>query len=157
MAVNRNTPAGRVFDAVNIVVLLALAVVTILPFIYVTAGSFAKESELAERSFFLWPRDFVTDTYDYIFSTNTFLRSLIVTIAVTGVAGPGGGTDAKPVGLTYVAIAGPSGGEVQRHLWDGDRATNKRCSAEAALLMLLSALERLAADPVGEVDQGPRS
>jgi PncC family amidohydrolase len=78
-------------------------------------------------------------------------------VAVTGVAGPAGGTDAKPVGLTYVAIAGPSGGEVQRHLWDGDRATNKRCSAEAALLMLLSALERLAADPVGEVDQGPRS
>ncbi|GIH06722.1 protein LplC [Rhizocola hellebori] len=85
MAVNRSTPAGRVFDAVNVVVLVALAVVTILPFIYVTAGSFAKESELAERSFFLWPREVVTDTYRYIFSTDTFLRSLIVTIAVTAV------------------------------------------------------------------------
>jgi putative aldouronate transport system permease protein len=85
MAVNKSTPAGRVFDTVNIVVLVALAVVTILPFIYVTAGSFAKESELTERSFFLWPREFVTGTYRYIFSTDTFVRSLLVTVAVTAV------------------------------------------------------------------------
>jgi putative aldouronate transport system permease protein len=85
MAVKQSTPAGRVFDAVNIVVLVALGVVTILPFIYVTAGSFASEPELTERSFFLWPREFVTDSYDFIFSTNTFMRSLIVTVAVTAV------------------------------------------------------------------------
>jgi putative aldouronate transport system permease protein len=85
MAVNKSTPAGRVFDAFNIVVLVALAVVTVLPFIYVFAGSFANEAELTERSFFLWPRKFVTQSYDYIFSTNTFLRSLIVTILVTAV------------------------------------------------------------------------
>ncbi|WP_117214782.1 carbohydrate ABC transporter permease [Allorhizocola rhizosphaerae] len=81
----KNTPLGRVFDAFNAVVLVGLAVVTVLPFIYVTAGSFAKESELAERAFFLWPREVVTDTYRYIFSTDTFMRSLIVTIAVTAV------------------------------------------------------------------------
>ncbi|HEX6685607.1 MAG TPA: carbohydrate ABC transporter permease [Candidatus Limnocylindrales bacterium] len=85
MAVNRNTPAGRVFDAVNTLVLVAVGVVMLLPFIYVTAGSFARESELAERSFFLWPRDVVTDTYEYIFATNTFLRSLIITVLVTAV------------------------------------------------------------------------
>jgi putative aldouronate transport system permease protein len=85
MAANKNTPAGRIFDAVNIVVLVALAVVTVLPFIYVFAGSFARESELTERSFFLWPRQFVTHSYDYILSTNTFLRSLIVTVLVTAV------------------------------------------------------------------------
>jgi len=85
MSVKKSTPAGRVFDAVNIVVLVALAVVTILPFIYVFAGSFAQESELTERSFFLWPRKFITQSYDYIFATNTFLRSLIVTVLVTAV------------------------------------------------------------------------
>jgi putative aldouronate transport system permease protein len=85
VAVKQNTPAGRVFDAVNIVVLVAIAAVTILPFIYVTAGSFAGEAELTERSFFLWPREFVTDAYDFIFSTNTFVRSLVVTLAVTAV------------------------------------------------------------------------
>lgn len=85
MAVNKNTRAGKVFDAFNVVVLLALGVVTVLPFIYVTAGSFARESELAERSFFLWPREFVLDTYDYIFATSTFTRSLVVTLLVTAV------------------------------------------------------------------------
>jgi PncC family amidohydrolase len=77
-------------------------------------------------------------------------------VAVTGVAGPGGGTAAKPVGLTYVALAGPSGGDVQRHVWDGDRAANKRLSAEAALHIVISALEHLAEESVGEVDLGHR-
>lgn len=79
------TTASRVFDAANIVFLVALAVVTVLPFIYVIAGSLASEAEIASRAFFLWPRDVVTDSYDYIFSTDTFLRSLIVTILVTTV------------------------------------------------------------------------
>jgi PncC family amidohydrolase len=57
-------------------------------------------------------------------------------VAVTGVAGPAGGSDAKPVGLTYVAVAGPDGHEVRRHLWDGDRSQNKEHSAAAALTLL---------------------
>ena len=81
----KNTPGGRAFDAVNVVVLVGLAVVTLLPFVYVVAGSLAKESEISERSFFLWPREVVADSYRYIFSTNTFLRSLIVTVCVTAV------------------------------------------------------------------------
>ena len=64
-------------------------------------------------------------------------------VAVTGVAGPDGGTPAKPVGLTYLAVAGPEGTEVQRHVWPGDRATNKASSAAAALHMLIDALERI--------------
>lgn len=54
-------------------------------------------------------------------------------IAVTGIAGPDGGTSEKPVGLVYVAIAGPDGSEVERHQWPGDRSSNKRDSARAAL------------------------
>jgi PncC family amidohydrolase len=68
-------------------------------------------------------------------------------VAVTGVAGPAGGSEAKPVGLTYVAVATPGGCEVERHQWTGDRATNKVRSAEAALRMLLEALEREEGDP----------
>jgi putative aldouronate transport system permease protein len=81
----KNTRSGRVFDVVNIVVLVSLAVVTLLPFIYVMAGSMAKESEITERAFFLWPHDVVADSYRYIFSTNTFVRSLLVTVGVTSV------------------------------------------------------------------------
>ncbi len=62
-------------------------------------------------------------------------------VAVTGVAGPGGGTEAKPVGLTYVAIADARGDDVRRFQWTGDRAANKRASAGAALEMLLQRIE----------------
>ena len=62
-------------------------------------------------------------------------------VSVTGVAGPGGGTDAKPVGLTYIGLAGPDGLlTVQRHVWDGDRIANKMSSADAALQMALDAV-----------------
>ena len=61
-------------------------------------------------------------------------------VAVTGIAGPDGGSEAKPVGLTYVAIAGVAGTEVRRHLWHGDRASNKVQSAEATLHLALDRL-----------------
>jgi nicotinamide-nucleotide amidase len=64
-----------------------------------------------------------------------------IAVAVTGVAGPAGGTLAKPVGLTYVAVADRAGDDVRRFVWDGDRAANKRLSAAAALDLVL---ERLA-------------
>jgi PncC family amidohydrolase len=62
-------------------------------------------------------------------------------VAITGVAGPGGGTEAKPVGLVYVAIAGGGPSEVRRYHWTGDRGANKRESARAALELLLTRVE----------------
>lgn len=58
-------------------------------------------------------------------------------IAVTGIAGPDGGSPAKPVGLTYVAVADAAGAEVRRFVWAGSRADNKRASAQAALELVL--------------------
>lgn len=80
-----NTRAGRVFDVVNVVLLSGLGLVALLPFVYVTAGSFATESELATRSFFLWPETFSLRAYESILTSPTFLRALITTIAVTAV------------------------------------------------------------------------
>ena len=62
-------------------------------------------------------------------------------VSVTGVAGPGGGSASKPVGLTYVAVADATGVEVRRFSWDGDRLANKDASARAALELLLSRCE----------------
>ncbi len=68
-------------------------------------------------------------------------------VGVTGVAGPDGGTEAKPVGLVYVAVAGLGDPAVRRFLWPGDRFANKRDSARAALEMLLERVED--GEPVG--------
>ncbi len=63
-------------------------------------------------------------------------------LSVTGIAGPGGGTAEKPVGLTFIGLAGRGGLlQVERHVWAGDRVENKLASVEAALKMLLRAID----------------
>ena len=63
-----------------------------------------------------------------------------VGISVTCIAGPEGGTDEKPVGLTYIGANTPDGEWVERHLFPGDRKAIKESAANAALELLLSAL-----------------
>jgi len=58
-------------------------------------------------------------------------------VSVTGIAGPGGATAGKPVGLTYVGLADAQGGTVRRFTWGGDREANKAASTRAALELLL--------------------
>ncbi|MEC3757505.1 carbohydrate ABC transporter permease [Bacillus halotolerans] len=78
-----NTKAGRVFDVCNILFLGSVGAITILPFLYIIAGSFATEAELAQRSFFIFPKTFTLDAYRYVFSTPTFIRSMGVSIFIT--------------------------------------------------------------------------
>jgi PncC family amidohydrolase len=67
-----------------------------------------------------------------------------VAVSVTGIAGPGGGTAEKPVGLTYIALAAPNDVLiVQRHVWKGDREAIKNASAQAALLLTFDTLSKL--------------
>lgn len=66
-------------------------------------------------------------------------------VSVTGIAGPDGGTQSKPVGLTYVAVADDADVAVRRFVWSGDRGENKRQSAAAALELLLERVEAGAA------------
>jgi nicotinamide-nucleotide amidase len=62
-------------------------------------------------------------------------------LGVSGVAGPDGGSEEKPVGLVYLALAGEEGTTVERHLFPGDRQTVRAWSATAALHLLRTRLQ----------------
>jgi PncC family amidohydrolase len=57
-------------------------------------------------------------------------------VATTGIAGPGGATESKPVGLAFVAVASAHGVVVREFHWQGDRAANRAASAAAAADLL---------------------
>jgi PncC family amidohydrolase len=64
-----------------------------------------------------------------------------VALAVTGIAGPGGGMPDKPVGLVYIALSARDLERCERYVWPHDRAGNKAASADAALALLLEYME----------------
>jgi len=59
-----------------------------------------------------------------------------VSVAVTGIAGPGGGTPEKPVGLVYIAVADGPRTIVTRNVFKGDRDAVREQTAEEALRLL---------------------
>ncbi len=63
-------------------------------------------------------------------------------VAVSGIAGPGGGTPEKPVGLVWIGISGWGEDQARSYVWSGDRMAVKEHSAQAALEMLLSMLDK---------------
>lgn len=57
-------------------------------------------------------------------------------LAVSGIAGPGGGTPEKPVGFTWIGLSAGDVDEAWSHTWMGDRVQVKEQSAEQALQLL---------------------
>jgi PncC family amidohydrolase len=57
-------------------------------------------------------------------------------VAVTGIAGPGGGSPAKPVGLVYLHLSALGVEWSRRYVWPYDRTGNKRATVQAALALL---------------------
>jgi nicotinamide-nucleotide amidase len=53
-------------------------------------------------------------------------------LAVTGIAGPSGGTPDKPVGTVFIALAGPHGVEALKQCYPTDRETFKQLTAQHA-------------------------
>jgi nicotinamide-nucleotide amidase len=72
-------------------------------------------------------------------------RSLLKTdfsIAVSGIAGPDGGTDEKPVGLVYIAVASAKETTVEEFHFGGFRETNIARSGVAAMNLCIKALRK---------------
>ena len=70
-----------------------------------------------------------------------------VAVAVTGVAGPGGGTEEKPVGLVYVHACRPDGRTRHSRLdFPGDRETIRGRAAVAALHLVRRLRHRVVTD-----------
>ncbi len=65
-----------------------------------------------------------------------------VGIAITGIAGPSGGTIDKPVGLVFIAVDGPDFEETQKLQFNGDRQSIQSQSCEQALRMVIQNLRR---------------
>lgn len=63
-------------------------------------------------------------------------------VSVTGIAGPGGGTKEKPVGLVYISVASPSGCAVTKNLFSGNREEVRLQTVLKALMLLTEAIKK---------------
>lgn len=63
-------------------------------------------------------------------------------ISVTGIAGPDGGTEKKPVGLVYIAVSGPDGTTAEEYRFRGSRETIRQRSVQMALIQIWNRLKK---------------
>ncbi len=83
----KRTPGDQFVQILIYIFVGLFALITVLPFLYVVAGSFATERELTEKAFFIIPSEFSLNAYQYLFKTGDVFKglknSLIVTIIGT--------------------------------------------------------------------------
>ena len=79
----RKSTGDRIVDVIIYVALGLIALSTVLPFLYVVAGSFATEKELTEKAFFIIPTQVSLNAYQYAIRTANILRGLKNSIILT--------------------------------------------------------------------------
>ncbi|MEI6645243.1 MAG: CinA family protein [bacterium] len=65
-----------------------------------------------------------------------------VAVSVTGIAGPGGGTPAKPVGLVFIGVATETVVSAEKHFFTGDRENIRKQAVDAAMATALLAVKQ---------------
>jgi PncC family amidohydrolase len=78
------------------------------------------------------------------------LLSTDIGAAVSGIAGPGGATHDKPVGLVWIGLSAPGFEQAWQYIWQGDRLAVKQQSAEAVLRHIVEYLRRAREDGSAE-------
>lgn len=63
-----------------------------------------------------------------------------IAVSITGIAGPDGGSEDKPVGLVYIGIAQEEGVQVERYVFKGNRPEIRQETVRTAMELLLKAL-----------------
>ena len=64
-------------------------------------------------------------------------------VALSGIAGPGGGTEDKPVGTVWIAVSSAAGTKARKYVFTKDRILNIKLSSMVALNMIRRAIEKL--------------
>lgn len=89
ISIKRRSIGDLIGDVVIYAVLTILAIVMVIPFVYVIAASFAPEHEIQTRPLFLIPNEFTLDAYSRIFDPNDMgtkvFHSLLVSVCVTAI------------------------------------------------------------------------
>lgn len=79
----KGSKGHRAVTATIYIVCLAVGIITLLPFLYILAGSFATEQELTEKAFFIVPTVISTNAYKYIISTGEVFKGLSNSLYLT--------------------------------------------------------------------------
>ncbi|UVI31074.1 carbohydrate ABC transporter permease [Paenibacillus spongiae] len=77
------TNYDRIANAANMLLLTVITLAMLFPFYYIVIVSFTSYDEFVTKDLLLFPKKWVFDAYAYIFNTDTFLRSIWVTVFVT--------------------------------------------------------------------------
>lgn len=107
---------------------------------FVTYSNEAKTEMLGVPASLIAEQGAVSDPVAHAMAEGALVHSRAdIAVAVTGIAGPGGGTPEKPIGLVFIGAARRGQPAiVERHVFAGDRADIRRATVERALELLLS-------------------
>lgn len=104
---------------------------------FVTYSNAAKTQMLGVDAQLIASHGAVSESVARAMAQGALLHSVAqVALAITGVAGPGGGSPTKPVGTVWFAFAGPWGAHSEVQHFGGDRAAVRQAAALHALLRL---------------------
>ena len=113
---------------------------------FVTYSNAAKTDMLGVPADLILTHGAVSEPVARAMARGALVRSMAdIAVAVTGIAGPTGGSDDKPVGLVHLAAARRSGGiRHRREVYGGDRSDVREQTVATALEMILELAEEAA-------------
>jgi len=113
-----------------------------------TGGVVVYSNELKQKLLEVPPSVFVRygavsgECADAMLSGAAAIYGVDCVIAVTGIAGPGGGSADKPVGLVYIGVLTPGGKTVEEHIFAGDRQQVREQTKARAFHLLVEMLTK---------------